>query len=126
MTNYIPITTKRGSRRFQETMREQVIQGKMIGGPGWSNQKITDFFGSKQWYGIPCSAVAKDGDPLGRVVHDYGFYKRGSYSINAAHANTSVRYDSFRRRVQVLDGITWYIKADLKSGFRQFGTHPSD
>ena len=98
----------------------------MIGGPGWSSQKITEFFGSKQMYGIPCSAVAKDGDPLGRVVHDYGFYKRGSYSINAAHADTSVRYDSFRRRVQVLDGITWYIKADLKSGFRQFGTHPTD
>jgi len=59
-------------------------------------------------------------------VHDYGFYQRGSYSINAAHANTSVRYDSIRRRVIVLEGVSWYIKADLKSGYRQFGTHPSD
>ena len=41
-------------------------------------------------------------------------------------ANTSVRYDSIRRRVLVLDGVTWYIKADVKNGFRQFGTHPSD
>ena len=98
----------------------------MIGGPGWSTEKVTEFFGNRQWYGIPCSAVEKDGDPLGRIVHDYGFYERGLYSINAAHANTSVRYDSIRRRVIVLEGVTWYIKADLKSGFRQFGTHPSD
>ena len=70
--------------------------------------------------------MEKDGDPLGRVVHDYGYFKPGSYSINAAHANTSVRYDSVRRRVLVLDGIEWYIKADLKNGFRQFGTHPAD
>ena len=48
----------------------------------------------------------KDGDSLGRIVHDYGYFKPESYPINAAHANTSVRYDSVRRRVLVLDGIT--------------------
>ena len=26
----------------------------------------------------------------------------------------------------MLDGVIWYIKADLKNGFRQFGTHPAD
>ena len=26
----------------------------------------------------------------------------------------------------ILEDIYWYIKADLKSGFRQFGTHPND
>ena len=50
----------------------------------------------------------------------------GSYSVNAAHANTSVRYDSIRKRVRILGDVQWYIKADLLSGFRQFGTHPAD
>ena len=107
-------------------MRNQILQGKMIGGPGWTSDHVTAFFGNRQWYGIPCSAVVKDGDPLGRIVHDYGYFIPGSYSVNAAHADTSVRYDSIRRRVQVLDGVIWYIKADLKNGFRQFGTHPAD
>ena len=70
--------------------------------------------------------MEKDGDPLGRIVHDYGFYQRGSYSVNAAHADTSTRYDSVRKRVLTLDRVRWYIKADLKNGYRQFGTHPED
>ena len=70
--------------------------------------------------------MTKDGDPLGRIVHDYGYYKQGSYSINAAHSNTSVKYDSIRKRVRLLENVIWYIKADLESGFRQFGTHPAD
>ena len=78
------------------------------------------------WCGIPCGATEKDGDPCGRIVHDYGFFLPGSYSVNAAHADTSVRYDSIRKRVRVLDEVLWYIKADLQSGFRQFGTHPAD
>ena len=28
--------------------------------------------------------------------------------------------------MQVLEHVVWYIKADLSSGFRQFGTHPQD
>ena len=107
-------------------MKVQVLQGKMIGGPGWTTRHISSFFGGDHWYGIPCGATAKDGDPMGRIVHDYGYYVRGSYSINAAHSDTSVRYDSIRKRVRLLERIVWYIKADLKNGFRQFGTHPAD
>ena len=70
--------------------------------------------------------MTKDGDPLGRIVHNYGYYKHGSYSINAAHSDTSVKYDSIRKRVRLLENVIWYIKADLESGFRQFGTHPAD
>ena len=66
---------------------------------------MDSFFKGKGWYGIPCGAVAKDGDPLGRIVHDYGYFKKGSYSINAAHADTSVRYDSIRRRVLILRDV---------------------
>ena len=63
---------------------------------------------------------------MGRIVHDYGYYVPGSYSVNASHANTSVQYDSIRKRVLIVDKVVFYIKADLQSGFRQFGTHPSD
>ena len=63
---------------------------------------------------------------MGRIVHDYGYYVPGSYSINAAHANTSVKYDSIRKRLLTIDKVVFYIKADLQSGFRQFGTHPTD
>ena len=63
---------------------------------------------------------------MGRIVHDYGYYAPGSYTVNAAHANTSVKYDSMRKRVLIVDKVIFYIKADLQSGFRQFGTHPSD
>ena len=63
---------------------------------------------------------------MGRIVHDYGYYIRGSYSVNAAHSNTSVRYDSIRKRVLTLEKVVWYVKADLKNGFRQFGTYLAD
>ena len=124
--NYLPLQSFTGSHRLREVFRKQVLEGRMIGGPGWTCQRVTSFFDDRQWYGIPCGAVEKDGDPLGRVVHDYGFFKRGSYSINAAHDNTRVRYDSIRKRVLVLRDICRYIKSDLESGFRQFGTHPFD
>ena len=63
---------------------------------------------------------------MGRIVHDYGFYKGGSYSTNAAHSCTSVKYLSFAERTALLQHVRWYIKADLEKGFRQFGTHPVD
>ena len=107
-------------------MRKEVMAGRMIGGPGWTSQKIRQFFSGKEFYGVPCSATTKDGDPRGRIVHDYGFFKRGSYSINAAHSSTSVEYSKEVERMQVLEHVVWYIKADLSSGFRQFGTHPRD
>ena len=63
---------------------------------------------------------------MGRVIHDYGFYKSGSYSVNAAHSSTSVEYIKAKERVRLLQNVHWYIKADLANGFRQFGTHPQD
>ena len=98
----------------------------MIGGPGWTSATVRKFFGGRNFYGIPSGATEKDGDPLGRIVHDYGYYRKGSYSVNATHSSTSVRYLSFTERVQLLSKVTYYIKADLASGFRQFGTHPAD
>ena len=98
----------------------------MIGGPGWTSATVIKFFGGKNFYGIPSGATEKDGDPLGRIVHDYGHYTKGSYSINATHSSTRVRYLSFTERVQILAKVKYYIKADLATGFRQFGMHPAD
>ena len=70
--------------------------------------------------------MEKQGDPYGRIVHDYGFYTKGSYSVNATHSCTRVVYNSTPQVASILDGIRWFIKADLASGYRQFGTHPVD
>ena len=78
----------------------------------------------KNFYGIPCSAVPKDGDLLGRIIHDYGYYEQGSYSVSAAHSSTCVEYIKVVERAR--QNIHSYIKADLSNGFWQFGTHPND
>ena len=98
----------------------------MIGGEGWTAKHVHEFFGGVDFYGIPCSATAKDGDPLGRIVHVYGYHPAGSYSVNSTHSCTSVKYLSLFKVANILDQVDWFIKADLTSGYRQFGTHPVD
>ena len=66
---------------------------------------VRRFFGGKNFYGIPSSATPKDGDPLGRIIHDYGFYRSGSYSVNAAHSSTSVEYIKAKERVSILQNV---------------------
>ena len=65
---------------------------------------MRDFFGGEEFYGIPCNATQKGEDPLGRIVHDYGYYPAGSYSVNATHSCTRVKYLSAKQVMQVLDG----------------------
>ena len=79
--------------------------GKVIGGPGYTAGDVTSFFGGRGFYGIPSGAVPKGDDPLGRIVHDYGFYRRGSYSVNACHSCTRVRYHTIKEVSSILDGI---------------------
>ena len=97
----------------------------MIGGQGWTAKHVREFFGGEEFYGIPCSATAKDGDAVGRIVHDYGYYPEGSYSVNAAHSCTSVRFLPLFEVTSILDQVDCF-KADLASGYRQFGSHPVD
>ena len=99
--------------RLRKAMAKQVTSDKMIGGKGWTAKHVTDFFGGAGFYGIPCSATAKGGDPLGRIVHDYGYHPRGSYSVNATHSCTSVRFLTLKEIVNILDEVSWFIKADL-------------
>ena len=103
--NYPILLTTKGQDHFRNEMAKQVRAGKMIGGVGWTAAKIRKFFGEREFYGIPSSAVTKGGDPLGRIVHDYGYYKRGSYSINAAHSNTSVTYIKTQERILLLEHV---------------------
>ena len=66
---------------------------------------MTEFFGGRGFYGIPYGAVPKDGDPYGRIVHDYGFYVHGAYSINASHSCTRVVYNTTKEIASILDGV---------------------
>ena len=76
VVNYDPLKTARGREVLRNAMREQVLCGKMIGGPGWTAKTVRTFFGGQNFYGIPCGATEKDGDPYGRIVHDYGFHTK--------------------------------------------------
>ena len=98
----------------------------MIGGKGWTTQHVNNFPGGSGFYRISRSATAKAGDPLGRIVHDYGYYPKGSYSVNATHSCTSVKFLTLKEIATILDEVKWLLKADLASGYRQFGTHPAD
>ena len=67
--------------------------------------KVQEFFGGRGFYGIPCGAVEKNGDSLGRIVHDYGFYPRGSWSVNSIHSSTAVVYNTTKQNAIILEGL---------------------
>ena len=104
-TNYPPLQTTERRKKFRDTMQVQVRAGKMIGSPGWSAASVRNFFGGRQFYGIPSGAVSKGVDPYGRILHDYGHYIKGSYSINASHADTSVIYMNTEERIRILEHV---------------------
>ena len=97
----------------------------MLGGVGWSKNVVEKFLG-RHVYVIPCGAVPKNDDPFGRIIHNYSHPSAKHNSVNSALINTSVRYMSFKARVKSLAGVDWYIKADLKNGYRQLPVHPTD
>ena len=107
-------------------MKKQVLAGKMIGGEGWSSDHVKEFFGGQNFYGIPSNGVTKHWDPCGRIVHDYGYHPKDSYSVNSTHSSTSVRYLTTKEVVSILNSVKYFLKGDLKDGFRQFGAHPVD
>ena len=71
-------------------------------------------------------AVPKNGDPLGRLIHDYSFPSAIQGSVNSALINTSVEYISFVERAAQLSQVEWFIKVDMKNGYRQLGVHPRE
>ena len=105
MTNYDPVRDPVGAQVLRAKMKKEVCEGRMLGGPGWTAETVRNFFGGNNFWGIPCGAVEKNEDPLGRIIHDYGYYPRDSYSVNAAHSSTSVKYLSFKERTALLENI---------------------
>ena len=103
----------------------EIKKGRMLGGVGWSKNIVRNFLG-KNFYTIPCGAVPKNGDPDGRIIHNYSFPSPLFGSVNSVLLDTSVSYITFKERISLLDKVDWFIKADMVSGFRQFGTHPKD
>ena len=79
--------------------------GRMLGGFGWTRQRVEDFLG-KDVYTIPCSSVRKGDDPHGRIVHDYSYSASGNESINSSLIENSVQYIAFIDRVKVLSKVS--------------------
>ena len=96
----------------------------MIGGPGWTHNRVRWFLNG-DFFITPCGAVPKDGDPFGRIVHNYS-HEFDGLSLNAALLDNSVSYISFMERVRLLSQVTWYFKVDLKNGYRQVPVSPKD
>ena len=116
-----PVAIQKCRARFDAEIRA----GRMLGGVGWTSKHIENFFG-RPFYTTPCGAVAKNNDPAGRIIHNYSYPSPRAGSVNSALINTSVEYISFKERVLLLDKVDWFIKADLKNGYRQLPLHPSD
>ena len=60
----------------------------MKGGPGWTCQRVTSFFGGRHWYGIPCGTVEIDGE--GRYLLLVDDVKRYFGTIVERHQRESV------------------------------------
>ena len=112
-------------RKARARFTEEVKKGRMLGGVGWTRIKVENFL-KRRAHAIPCGAVPKDGDPCGRIIHNYSYPQKTSDSVNSALTNTSVEYITFKERVALIAQVDWYLKVDLKNGYRQLPVHPSD
>ena len=59
------------------------------------------WFLDKDFYVIPCGAVAKGDNPHGRIVHNYS-RKFDGLSLNEVLIDNSVSYISFKDRARLL------------------------
>ena len=109
----------------RQRLISEVRKGRLLGGRGWTRKVVRDFLG-QEFYVIPCGTVPKNDNPVGRIIHNYSYPSPRAHSVNSALINTSVAYISFKERVKLLAKVEWYIKADLKNGYRQLPVHPSD
>ena len=75
---------------------------------------------------IPCGAVPKNPDTVRSIIHDYTYPSSVQGSVNSALINTSVEYISFVERAKHLSKVQYFVKVDMKNGYRQLGVHPSE
>ena len=72
--NSFPTNFLKGEEAIQKARDrfvKEVQKGQMLGGVGWSLRKVKQFL-KRNVYIIPCGAVAKNDDPFGRIIHNYG------------------------------------------------------
>ena len=112
-------------KKCRTRFSSEVKLGRMLGGIGWAGLDVQKLLHGP-FYTIPCGAVPKGDDPYGRIIHDYSFPSPDFGSINSALQNTTVTYISFKRRVVELEQVDWFLKVDLKDGYRQLPVHPSE
>ena len=91
-TNYFK--DKSGIEKCRARFNSEIKAGRMIGGWGWTQDMVRWFLGGN-FYTIPCGAVPKNQEPLGRIIHDYSSPSATEGSVNSALINTSVQYISF-------------------------------
>ena len=124
----VPVTNflkcRAAKLKCRERFKTEVEKGRMIGGPSWSAEIVRSFL-QAPFICTPCGAVPKKGDPYGRIIHNYS-HKIDGISLNDCLLDNSTEYISFRKRVELLDQVNWYIKLDLKDGYRQLAVHPSE
>ena len=60
----------KGINKCRARFISEVKKGRMLGGVGWTMEVVGWFLG-RQFYTVPCGAVPKNSDPLGRIIHDY-------------------------------------------------------
>ena len=100
-TNFLKTPT--AVAKCRDRFKKEVTFGRMIGGPGWTPAMVTNFL-SSSFYTIPCGAVPKGDDPLGRIIHNYS-HKFAGRSINDSLMDNSVHYISFKERVALLQHV---------------------
>ena len=126
--NVVPHNFLRGAEAIKKARARfisEVKKGRMLGGLGWSRKKVEKFL-KRKVHIIPCGAVPKNEDPWGRIIHNFSFPSKNVNSINSALTDTSVEYISFKKTVSLLAQVDWYLKVDLKNGYRQLPVHPTD
>ena len=120
--NFLKCNAARAKCRLR--FKSEVCAGRMIGGPGWSAAAVKWFLGS-DFFITPCGAVPKGDDPYGRIIHNYS-HEFDGISLNSVLVDNSVKYISFKDRVELLAQVSWYFKVDLKNGYRQVPVNPAD
>ena len=90
--------------KCRERFAKEVRAGRMIGGWGWTQDMVWWLLG-RNFYTIPCGAVPKNQDPLGRIIHDYSSPSATEGSVNSALINSSVQFISFVDRARQLSQV---------------------
>ena len=76
--NYLGAARRNCRLRFEKEVRA----GRMTGGPGWTRERV-HWFLNGDFFIAPSGAVPKDGDPFGRIVHNYS-HEFDGLSLNTA------------------------------------------